>query len=115
MAAIFFTISTTLKVMVIPDTQAHSNGHQIITYTYSVYKDQGDDYTTLEDSKLSELHLTKHHDPNYMGYITFEDPGRLFTYTADGELKLNADQVEEIIEHISHYRDNPGLWRHIHQ
>lgn len=115
MSAIFFTISPGLKVMVIPDTKAQANGHQVITYTYSVYQDSGDDYTMQEESKQSELHLTKHHDPNYMGYITFEDPGRLFTYTADGKLELNSSQVEEIIEHISHYRDNPGMWRHIHQ
>lgn len=101
--------------MVIPDTQAHLNGHAIITYTYSIFRDTGRAAAELEKSKSGELHLTKHNDPDYMGYITFEDPGKLFTYTADGKEDLTADQVEQAIEHISHYRDNPNLWRHLHQ
>lgn len=115
MSAIFFTISPSLQVMVIPDTLAQHNGHQVITYTYSVFKDSSGGNPAFEGTKSSELHLTKHHDANYMGFITFEDPGKLFTYTADGNLELTGDQVEEIIENISHYRDNPGMWRHLHQ
>ena len=115
MSPIFFKINPGLEVMIIPDTQAHANGHQIITYTYSVFKDDSGADPTIEQTKSSELHLTKHKDPNYMGFITFEDPGKLFTYTADGKLELSSSQVEEIIEHISHYRDNPGMWRHLHQ
>lgn len=115
MSAIFFSIDSDMPIMVIPDTQAHANGHAIITYTYSVYRDTGAGNPALERSKEGELHLQKHTDPNYMGYITFEDPGRLFTYTADGKQELSSDQVEEIIEQISHYRDNPSMWRHLHQ
>jgi hypothetical protein len=115
MSAIFFSIDSDMPVMVVPDTQAHADGHAVITYTYSVYKDTSNGSPELESSKQSELHLQKHTDPNYMGYITFEDPGRLFTYTADGKEQLNSDQVEQIIEQISHYRDNPGTWRHLHQ
>ncbi len=114
MSALFFHIDD-LPLMVIPDTQAHLNGHAIITYTYSIFKDNGRASVELEKSKSSELHLTKHNDPDYMGYITFEDPGKLFTYTADGNEDLTADQVEQVIEHITHYRDNPNLWRHLHQ
>jgi len=101
--------------MVIPDTQAHLNGHAVITYTYSIYKDTGRGAADLERSKSGELHLAKHSDPDYMGYITFEEPGKLFTYTADGHEDLTADQVEQAIEQISNYRDNPDLWRHLHQ
>ena len=115
MSAMFFSIGTTLPVMIIPDTRASANGHAVITYTYSVFKDTSNGNPAFEHSKDSELHLGKHTDPNYMGFITFEDPGKLFTYTPDGKESLSSDQVEEIIEHISHYRDNPGLWRHLHQ
>ncbi|WP_342647478.1 hypothetical protein [Mucilaginibacter sp. CSA2-8R] len=114
MSALFFHIDD-LSLMVIPDTQAHLNGHAVITYTYSIFKDTGLKTTGLEKSKSGELHLVKHNDPDYMGYITFEDPGKLFTYTADGNEDLTADQVEQVIENISHYRDNPDLWRHLHQ
>lgn len=115
MSAIFFSVDTNLPVMVIPDTQAQADGHAVITYTYSVYKDTSEGNPALEETKESELHLAKHTDPNYMGFITFEDPERLFTYTPDGNEQLTADQVEEIIEQISHYRDNPSMWRHMPQ
>ena len=46
-----------------------------------------------------------------MGYITFEQPGCLFTYTADGMTELSSDEVEEIIEQISEYRDTPSMWQ----
>jgi hypothetical protein len=114
MSALFFKVGD-LSLMVIPDTHAHANGHPVITYTYSVFKDTSNGGALTEHSKSSNLHLEKNTDPNYMGYITFEDPGRLFTYTANGQQDLTADQIEEIIEHISHYRDNPGLWHHLHQ
>ncbi len=114
MSAIFFSISEQLPLMIIPDTLFHSNGHEVITYTYSVFKDVTNGDANAEVTKSSELHLQKHDDPNYMGYITFEDPGRLFSYTADGAIRLELAQVEEIIEHISHYRDNPNMWRHLH-
>lgn len=115
MSAIFFSVDVNLPVMVIPDTQAQADGHAVITYTYSVYKDTSEGNPALEQTKESELHLQKHTDPNYMGFITFEDPGKLFTYTPDGKQDLTSDQVEEIIEQISHYRDNPSMWRHLHQ
>jgi hypothetical protein len=115
MSAIFFSVGTSLPVMVIPDTRAQADGHAVITYTYSVYRDTSDGNPALEESKEGELHLSKHTDPNYMGFITFEDPGKLFTYTADGKEDLDSDQVEEIIEQISHYRDNPTMWRHLNQ
>jgi hypothetical protein len=115
MSAIFFSIDLGMPIMVIPDTNAQADGHAVITYTYSIYRDTSGGNPALERSKESELHLQKHTDPNYMGYITFEDPGKLFTYTADGKDELSSDQVEEIIEHISHYRDNPSMWRHLHQ
>jgi hypothetical protein len=37
MKTLNFTLDGNLKVMVIPDTQAHLDGHTIITHTYSVF------------------------------------------------------------------------------
>jgi hypothetical protein len=50
-------------------------------------------------------------DPNYY-YITFEMPDKLFTFTADGILELDTDEVEQIIEFLSDVRTNPELGRH---
>jgi hypothetical protein len=34
----------------------------------------------------------------------------MFSYTADGQQELTADEALELIEHVSDYRDNPKLW-----
>jgi hypothetical protein len=113
MKALFFTLENDLKVMVIPDTQAHLNGHAIITHTYSVFKDTGMGNPLLARSKESTLHLEHIKDSNYFGFITFEKPGSLFTYTADGQQELDSNEVTELIEHLSNVRDNPALWNEL--
>jgi len=111
MKPIFLTIDNGLRLMIIPDTQAHLDGHAIITYTYSIFFNNGLKEPQLSRSKESTLHLEKNTDPDYYGYITFEKPGHLFSYTADGQRDLRAEEVNEVIEKLSHLRDNPGLWK----
>lgn len=94
-----------------PDSQAHADGHPVLTYTYSIYRDQKNGDKNQFFEKETNLHLEKNNDPYYMGYITFEQPGRLFTYTADGSTELTSDEVEEIIEQISEYRDTLNRWQ----
>jgi len=96
--------------MVIPDTTAHVNGHPVLTYTYSIFLDNGLNSPLQVRSKESVLHLEKIDDPNYLGYITFEKPGQLFNYTADTDNVLSSDEVQEIIENLTEIRDNPSLW-----
>ncbi|MFA6086453.1 hypothetical protein [Mucilaginibacter sp.] len=110
MTPIFFTVGHGKSVKIIPNTQAQVNGHPVLTYTYNIYKNGGLDNKATLRRQESELLLEHKLDPNYLGYITFEDPGKVFTYTADGHDVLSATEIEEIIENISHYRDHPGLW-----
>jgi len=110
MKPLFFTLENKLPVMIIPDTQAHLDGHEIITYTYSIFLNIGAGNPLLARSKESTLHLEHIKDPNYFGFITFEKPGSLFTYTADGQRELDTDEITELIEHLSNVRDNPALW-----
>ncbi|MBD1392379.1 hypothetical protein [Mucilaginibacter glaciei] len=110
MTPIHFTVGNERAVKVIPNTQGQVDGHPVLTYTYNIYADSNfDDAHTLQRQE-SELLLEKKLDPNYLGYITFEEPGKLFSYTADGYDDLTSGEVEEIIEHITHYRENPGMW-----
>jgi hypothetical protein len=88
MDALYFTIHNQLEVKVIPDTQVYQDGHPILTYTYRVYSGE-----------------------SYYGVITFEKPGTFFTYTADGDKELSSDDVIQLVEKISHIRDNPNLWK----
>jgi hypothetical protein len=113
MKILYYTLESGLKVMVIPDTQAHLNGHTIITHTYSVFRDTGSGNPFLARSKESSLHLEEITDPDYYGFITFEKPGSLFTYTADGQRELSSEEATELIEHLSNVRDNPALWNQI--
>src|ERR1700710_352948 len=104
MKTLYFTLENGLKVMVIPDTQAHLDGHAIITHTYSIFKDNGAGNPLLSRSKESTLHLEQIKDPDYFGFITFEVPGQAFSYTADGQQELEPEQVTELIEHLSDVR-----------
>jgi hypothetical protein len=113
MKALYFTLENNRKVMIIPDTQAHLNGHTIITHTYSVFEDTGLGNPLIARSKESTLHMEHIKDPNYYGFITFEAPGRIFSYTADGQQVLTSDETTEIIEHLSDVRDNPALWNEL--
>jgi hypothetical protein len=113
MKPIFFTLGERLPLMIIPDTQAHLNGHTIITHTYSIYLDIDNGNPEQALTKETTLHLERIKDPDYYGYITFEQTGQIFTYTPDGQKNLNDDQIEQIIENVSHVRDNPSIWQHL--
>lgn len=110
MKTLYFTLTDGLRLIVIPDTQAHLDGHTIITYTYSIFLNTDAGNPLLARSKESALHLERITDPNYYGYLTFEKPGSIFTYTVDGTLELSSEQVNELIEYLSDVRDNPALW-----
>lgn len=110
MTPLFLTLHDGLELMVIPDTTAHLDGHTILTYTYSIFQDIGAGNPLLSRSKESTLHLERIDDPDYYGYLTFEKPGKLFSYLAEGQRELDSNQVQELIEHLSAIRDNPASW-----
>ncbi|MGI4729023.1 MAG: hypothetical protein ACRYFL_01855 [Janthinobacterium lividum] len=111
MKPIFITVGATHPLMIIPDSQAHANGHPVLTYTYSIYGYRQPIDQEQIDSKTSELLLKKKHDPDYVGTITFELPGRIFNYESAEGQELSADEVEEAIEQITLYRETPGMWQ----
>ncbi len=86
------------------------DGHPVLTYSYNIFynskhrapKQAPDDPAILQD-KLS--------NPDYYGCLAFEDPERLFSFTPDGMRQLTRHELEEIVERVKHYRDNPHLWR----
>lgn len=112
MKPIFFTLTSKLRLMVIPDTEAHLDGHPVISYTYSLFIDRDKGHEEQALDKMSTLHLDKKNDPDYLGFVAFEQPANVFSYTA-GQHELSIAEVEEVIELLTKFRDNPPLWRPI--
>ncbi|GAA4338856.1 hypothetical protein GCM10023149_49170 [Mucilaginibacter gynuensis] len=112
MVPIYFTVGGSLPVMIIPDTEAHVDGHPVLTYTYNIYIDEGLEGNNNQSEKESELLLEKKIDPSYLGHITVETPGRVFSYVADGSRELELKEIREIVDHINHYRESPGMWQY---
>ena len=110
MYPLFFKLGD-LSLIILPDTQAHLNGHAVITHTYSLFDYRHEDNASLMEERKSKLHLINNHDPDYYGLITFELPDKLFNYTAGGIRSLESDRVEQIIEFLSDIRNNPNLWK----
>src|SRR6195952_5111036 len=110
MKTLFIKLDRGLRLMVIPDTTAHLDGHTVLTYSYSIFRDIGAGNPLMSRSKESTLHLETIDDPEYLGFIAFEKQGKLFTYTTDGQQQLDSDQVRELIGHLTDIRDNPASW-----
>lgn len=108
MKPIYFELSNELHLMIIPDTQAHLDGHLVITYNYNIFRYNGQSPELITNK--SPLFKDLNNNPDYYGYITFEEPGKLFTYTSNDSLELTPDEVTELIELLSHMRDTPRLW-----
>jgi hypothetical protein len=84
----------------------------VLTYRYNIYYDEGLNDNNDQTKKENALLLQNKTDPSYMGQILFEQPGKLFTYTADGSRDLEDYQVKEIIEYINQYRERPDMWQY---
>ena len=107
MKPIYIKVNKNKPLMVIPDADGHMDGHPVLTYTYALYDYNGNDPSPDMDTLLSPDRKDR---PDYMGTLTFEQPGKLFSYAADGQQKLSSGELEEAIEQITHYRENPNLW-----
>ena len=110
MTPFFCKLPSDLTVMVIPDTQAHVDGHPVLTYSYTLYQAQPG-HSEVEMSSTDQLlapEKTKHKD--YLGTIYFEQPYKSFSYTADGMNQLDVEDVEQVIGKITEYRLNQELW-----
>lgn len=57
------TVARSLNLTVIPDLDAHMDGHPILTYSYSIYKNSGTFPETDLSEKESTLHLENQNDP----------------------------------------------------
>jgi hypothetical protein len=110
MKPIFATVDAGTHLMIVPDIRAEMDGHPVLTYDYHIYTDSfggsGEYHYKPDDEALA----VRMEDPEYLGYISFERPDKIFTYTP-GAAALQSNDVQEIIEVISHYRDSKKFWQ----
>lgn len=111
MKPIYFTIDDHLPIMAIPNVKVHSDGHPVLTYSYNIFYDRSHEEPELITANRNIIQ-DKLNNPDYCGCLAFEDPERLFSFTPDGKRELSHSELEEIVEHLKHYRDNPQLWNH---
>lgn len=90
--------------MILPETEVRLDGRPVITYTYSMFSRKP---SALKGDADPSLLVNKKNNPDYLGHIDFEEPGKVFNYIADGEQELSRDEVEEIIEETDRYRHMP--------
>ena len=98
-------------IIVIPDVNAHVDGHPILTSSYTLYK------SDRTHDKLHMLNTDKHlapeklKHPDYLGTVFYEESDRSISYSADGLNELSHYEVEDIIKQINSYRKNSGIWQ----
>jgi hypothetical protein len=111
MQPIYLQIDNNLPLMVVPESDAHMDGHPVLTYSYAIYRNENDIDNTHFVDTAEFLAPDKKTKQNYLGTIVFHQPGKLFSYQADGNEVLSRDEVEQIIEQLTHYRERPDLWK----
>ncbi|WP_026898148.1 hypothetical protein [Daejeonella oryzae] len=109
-----------LSLRIIPDSDIHLDGHPVLTWTYSIYRNKANNSSDneyeigndQEKKSLNEDQSGLKKDDSYLGYITVEQPQVKIVYMPEGEEALSAREVEEVIERIINYRNNPQLWKY---
>lgn len=109
MKPIVFHLDSDRTVQVLPDVLVEMDGHPIISYTYSLFTHTGKKHESPrpKPNVLDTDHIL---DPDYLGFITFEEPDRIFSYTSSGNDILSPEDVTELIEKLTEMRKNPHLW-----
>lgn len=97
-------------LVIFPDTQAHLNGHTILTHTYYIYQQSSALLNKDLFKATGQPGLPDKNDPDYLGYLVFDIPGKLFSYYPEGPNVLEEEELKELIAMLSAYRDNPGVW-----
>lgn len=112
MNAFYITINKSDQLMIVPDVDVYVDGHPVLTYVYSIFSgDEDGPFTGTEVRKKENLlHLDKTTNRNYFGYVKFDIPGKVFTYMPDDDNRLSTAEIEEVIQNISNYRDDPQQW-----
>jgi len=109
MSPIFFTVDHNMPLMIVPNVEVHLNGHTVLTYTYDVFLNKNEQ-NALQGNTLNDVIKDKANNAGYLGFITFERKDNNYKYSGDGAVQLSRAIIEEIIEKIKLYRQNPGSW-----
>jgi hypothetical protein len=101
MAPLFFSLGNRLQLMIICDTDAHLDGQNLVTKTYSIFRDMALRDPRQSKSKEGTLHLERINDPEYYGFLSLLAPDSTYIYTANGLKQLSEDELEQLIEQLN--------------
>jgi hypothetical protein len=101
MTPLFFTLNSGRPIMAITDNIAHFDGQTEIALTYSFFIDKDNGNPNQQINKESHLHLVENDDPDYLGYITVEKPGRVYSYTGNGTNRLSIAEIQDAVEQLN--------------
>lgn len=109
MSSFYVTVGKVLPLMIIPDNLEHVDVHPVLADRYSIYHD-GKTGGKVEHRSTRDLPRERKNDPDYMGTIVYEIPGRSLNYIADGKEHLSPFEIQELVNKIDEYRETPHLW-----
>ena len=109
MKPIYVKLDSGRALVIVPEVQVLLDGHPVLSLNYNIFANEAD------GEKQGFLNIAERiplkTDTNYLGFITFEQPGKMYSYTSENDEPLSRSEVEETIDMITHIRDNPDLWK----
>jgi hypothetical protein len=109
MEALFQKLASGNAVIIVPQVTIEQDGHPILCHRYDIFKANGQRSAEQIQKKVAASKKGKIDDIDYLGELTFEIPGKLFSYTFH-EKELSTEDAHEIIDVITNIRENPSLW-----
>lgn len=107
MKRLYCTLESATPLFIIPDMLAPHDEHPVLSTTYHVFLNSGEDDQEL--MQTSNVYNDFSH-PHYYGRIIFERADQIFTYQ-EGDRRLDRSEIEEVIACITDRIAKPHLWQ----
>jgi hypothetical protein len=110
MTPLDFLLKNNSNFIVIPDCELTIGVDILITYNYYIYKSHFK-FGSFGYNKFKEqVSFRNERNPHYNGVLAFLSTGQIFWHSGNGLDSLAYNEVEELSEQISYYRDTPSMW-----
>jgi hypothetical protein len=110
MEAFFRKLGSGSNIVIVPKMKVEQDGHPILVYQYDIYRASESSIKDMLPLKAVLSEDEKKIDPDYVGVLTFEIPGKLFTYDFQENKELDTADEQEIISLVTDIRESSGSW-----